>query len=453
MTEPIRTLTISLNNEFSAHDQITQFQESCFAFKTLLVAAGWTVTQSFDGTTLDATDNWATAADVTFGTINNGAWVILQSPAGWLTNSEQLELLFYVAEDLALNDAQIAPIKIAPKGYNSDGVASVAANDGSLTTIAASLLAAGVDTDTFILDDGPNVAVTFIYDDDGSVVETATTRAIDHTGAETADVMRDRTITAINNAPLLNTVASNGGAATVSLVQRVQGTVGNTTITETVANAGFLKTNFTNGVNGTLPTSDGIETTVLASGDDMLPWNAPAIGRYSTWRSSRGDIMFGVKRQGEQFFTQFIMLFSNEDDNGGGAGDHRWGYFARSSINTNVLLSTQLVSTSNWRGATPAGTAAVTTASAQATPWSWSSAWQSGINQEGGTHDVPIDVGHNNSFGISPRYLGQIVDVYATPVNLPFGALDDPERSQTQRRVSMGSGVWVFAPTASLPFQ
>lgn len=452
MTDPIRTWTIVLNNEFSDNSQDVQFQEGCFALKQLLVAASWVVTQSFNGTTLDASDNWATAADVSFGTVGNGAWIILLSPVGWLTNGEQLELLLFVSEDLALNDAQIAPVKIAPKGYNSDGAVSDAAT-ASIDFDDAGSAVVVLDTETVTLDDGPNVAVVFEFDTDDSVIETATLRKVDISAAVDDDDVRDAFISAVNSAPLLNTIASIGGAGVADFVQRVHGTTGNTTISHTVASGDFAPTNFSGGTNGSLPTPDGIETLLLSGGDDMIPWNAPAIGRYTTWRSSRGDIKFGVKRQGEQFFTHFMMLLSNEDDNGGGTDDQRWMFFARSSATLNVLESTNLSNASNWRGVSPAGVTAISTASAQSAIWGWSSLWSSGVNSKGETHDVPIDVGHNSALGSSPRHLGQLIDIYAAPANIPFGALHDSERGQTQRRVSMGSGVWIFAPTADLPFQ
>lgn len=119
---------------------------------------------------------------------------------------------------------------------------------GDLTMVAASLLAAAADTDTFTLDDGANPTVEFRYDDDGSVTESATVRAINHTGAETADAVRDLTIAAINAAPTLTISATIGGAGLVNLVNNTGGTAGNTTIVETVADAGFLKTDMAGGL-------------------------------------------------------------------------------------------------------------------------------------------------------------------------------------------------------------
>lgn len=125
------------------------------------------------------------------------------------------------------------------------GVAAI----GNLVSIAASLLAVGVDTDTFILDDGANPAVTFAFDDDSSVVETATLRAIDHNGTQTASQMRDLAVSAINSAPTLDITASPSlENSNVLLANDLTGVAGNVAIVETVADAGFSVTGMAGGV-------------------------------------------------------------------------------------------------------------------------------------------------------------------------------------------------------------
>jgi len=121
---------------------------------------------------------------------------------------------------------------------------------GNIVVVAASALASGVDTDTFVLNDGANPAVTFIYDDDGSVVETATTRAINHNGIETITQIRDLTIAAINNAPTLAITASNGPTISdLNLINDATGVAGNVAIIETVANVSFIVAGMAGGVN------------------------------------------------------------------------------------------------------------------------------------------------------------------------------------------------------------
>lgn len=120
---------------------------------------------------------------------------------------------------------------------------------GAIEAIEASLLAAGVDTDTFIIDDGPNPAVTFAFDDDSTIVETSTLRAINHNGTQTAGQMRDLIVTAINSAPTLDVTASPGASSTaINLLNDATGTAGNIAIIEAVADAGFLVTGMAGGV-------------------------------------------------------------------------------------------------------------------------------------------------------------------------------------------------------------
>lgn len=117
---------------------------------------------------------------------------------------------------------------------------------GSITTIAVASL---VDGETFVLDDGVNAAVTFEFDGDSSVVESATLRQVDISAITTADQVRDAIITAVINAPTLDTTAVNSGSALVSLSNDSAGVIGNVAITETVTNAGFVVTGMSGGVS------------------------------------------------------------------------------------------------------------------------------------------------------------------------------------------------------------
>lgn len=141
--------------------------------------------------------------------------------------------------------------------------AGVAAT-GSITTVAGANL---VDGEQFVLDDGVNAAVTFEFDSNASVVETATLRAVVFTGAETADQIRDLIITAIGNAPTLSITASNGGAATVSLANDRTGTLGNITITETVVDAGFVVAGMSGGTDAIISLT---ETTGGTAGNQTI---------------------------------------------------------------------------------------------------------------------------------------------------------------------------------------
>src|SRR3990167_1863205 len=133
-------------------------------------------------------------------------------------------------------------IQVLTARTTTNGVGSMAR--GSITTVAKANL---VDAETFVLDDGPT-SVTFEFDVNGTGVSGGNTAVNVSTDTTAADV-RDRIITAIN-ASALTIVASNGGAATVTLVNSVPGTDGNTTSSETVVDGGFAITNMSGAVDG-----------------------------------------------------------------------------------------------------------------------------------------------------------------------------------------------------------
>jgi len=115
---------------------------------------------------------------------------------------------------------------------------------GSITTVPVASL---IDGETVVIDDGsPASPHTFEFDDDDSVVETATLRKVDLTGLVTDDDVRDALIQAINNTPDFGITASDGGAATVDLLGGT-GAAANVAITDTVANVGFTTTGMAGG--------------------------------------------------------------------------------------------------------------------------------------------------------------------------------------------------------------
>jgi len=95
------------------------------------------------------------------------------------------------------------------------------------------------DGETFVLNDGASPAVTFEFDNNGSVIPTPTLRPINYTGLETAAQMMTLCIIAINTAPALTITASTGSGSTLDLVNDTPGLAGNITITDTVANPSF----------------------------------------------------------------------------------------------------------------------------------------------------------------------------------------------------------------------
>lgn len=130
---------------------------------------------------------------------------------------------------------------------------------GSIDCDNAGTAVVVLDTETFVLDDGVNPAVTFEFDDDSSVSETNTLRAVDITTAADDDDVRDAIITAVTGAPALLMTATNGGAGIVTLTHDHEGTIGNQAITETVVSANFAVTGMASGAGG--------DVEVLGSGE------------------------------------------------------------------------------------------------------------------------------------------------------------------------------------------
>ncbi len=127
-------------------------------------------------------------------------------------------------------------------GYYKNGVQAT----GSISHSGATIL----DTETFVLDDGTNPAVTFEFDTDDSVVQSTVLRKVDISAAVTDNDRRDAMIAAINSAPFLNITASTTAAsAFVSLINDIGGVVGNVVITETVVDGSFVVAGMSGGVD------------------------------------------------------------------------------------------------------------------------------------------------------------------------------------------------------------
>ncbi len=106
-----------------------------------------------------------------------------------------------------------------------------------------------VDGETFILDDGVNPAVTFEYDDDASVVENPTLRAIVFAALDTDETVRDATLAAINGAPTLDITPTPAGLNGIDLDNDTIGVAGNVAIIETVADGVFAVNGMAGGID------------------------------------------------------------------------------------------------------------------------------------------------------------------------------------------------------------
>lgn len=111
---------------------------------------------------------------------------------------------------------------------------------GSITPVAGASL---VDGETFTLNDGTNTASVFEFDSNGSVTGGRVT--VTFTGGDSASTVRDSIVSAINGASNLNITATAGPGDYVRLDHDSNTTSGNQTITETVANSGFVVSGMT----------------------------------------------------------------------------------------------------------------------------------------------------------------------------------------------------------------
>lgn len=203
---------------------------------------------------------------------------------------------------------------------------------------------------------------------------------------------------------------------------------------------------YSGGSTSALPTASAAETAVSSAGN-ILGHTSPIDIRYATWRSSRGDFMFGIKPVGSGFFTTFIAVVSNADGNGGGIGANRW-WVTQLCNGTSVFTPAFLGSASYTSSLSSGGAAVVSTQAYAALAWSMTS-WTAGLNFAGETIMDVVTVGANGV--ANGRQLGQWIDMYAVPPLLGFGTLDDSESAQVQRRVSVGA-IALYAPSASLPY-
>jgi len=119
---------------------------------------------------------------------------------------------------------------------------------GTITTVAGALLVNG---ERFFLDDGFGAEVTYQFNDPSVAPPPPATkvfRIVPFTAADTADQVRDAVIAAVRVTEALNILASNGGASTINLTNRLPGLEGNVTPTaDTVVNAGFVVSSMSGG--------------------------------------------------------------------------------------------------------------------------------------------------------------------------------------------------------------
>jgi len=129
---------------------------------------------------------------------------------------------------------------------------------GTLVTVGGALL---VDGETFTLSDGVNTPVVFEFDSNAAITGDV---AVTFTGGDSVATVRTAIVSAINGVGAgLALTASPGTPGQILLVNDATGAVGNVTITDTVADAGFTHTGMAGGVTA------GPERTVLYLTDNI----------------------------------------------------------------------------------------------------------------------------------------------------------------------------------------
>lgn len=199
---------------------------------------------------------------------------------------------------------------------------------------------------------------------------------------------------------------------------------------------------YTGGGTGALPSTAGTTDTISTSGDDILPWSTTTPGRMLAAYTDQGDVLFGVKDAGVPSFDFFLILMGMTDGDGGGTGDRRFVLWSTSFGLEGSTLESTTYSVYLDAGGGGAG------AGGLFSPL-WQTGWTDGLDYSGSSLDDTVRAFQTSGNG---RFVGELVDLYATPTNLPFGALDTTEEGQTLRRVNVGE-LFVFVPAADLPLQ
>ncbi len=150
-----------------------------------------------------------------------------------LTNSLQGRFFLNSGEAQDVEPAAIVNVTYPITSVARPATAAV----GLIRVVSGAFL---IDGENFVLNDGANPPVTFEFDDDASVAETPTLRAVPFTATDTEAQMRDAIVLAVTNAAAVDinaAVLSEGVQLDqfVGLTNQVPGVAGNVAISTTVA--------------------------------------------------------------------------------------------------------------------------------------------------------------------------------------------------------------------------
>lgn len=166
----------------------------------------------------------------------------------------------------------------------------------SVGTITCIVVANIIEGETFTLDDGIHDPMVFEFVKSTPRSYTAGRTMIDLVGLTTADEVRDAIIAAINGLHEDDFLigAASGGSGQVDLEHETGGAIGNTTSSDTVADAGFVVTNMTagEGYEGeTNPAADGIQSHEI----DNLPIKSIGLAANIDCGAGEGNSHWGIR--------------------------------------------------------------------------------------------------------------------------------------------------------------
>lgn len=212
----------------------------------------------------------------------------------------------------------------------------------------------------------------------------------------------------------------------------------------------FCSAGYHSGNLTTLPVAFGFETT--AKTFNIIGWNAILTGRWQSWYTARGDVMFGVKEEflaGDAWdseFKSFFIIQSFEDGDGDGEGDQRWAMWSSATSGAFGVFDNQaILATSNWVSLAPHGNSAHTT---RATTIFSNIGWGLGEDFNGALIHTKITVWQEG--GVQARRIGQLADVWATANNTREYQVDGTEGAQDPRKYTIGE-IWVPMLDAAIP--
>ena len=133
MVLPTKSWTIQNSVLFTDQmSQDLQYQEAVFNLANTFKQAGWTVTESSDGTTANTSDNWTAANTLEIGLLGTGAWISLSSPNSATTFPQQAHVL--IAMNTTAGTPNSVRIRLSTEAFTGGTTTTVPITVGSLTT-------------------------------------------------------------------------------------------------------------------------------------------------------------------------------------------------------------------------------------------------------------------------------------------------------------------------------